>query len=190
MKVPFSRPVDRRGGDRRGRRVPALGLDHHRAAHGAVREGVRRRGHGAAHALAVTSATAGLHLAMLGLDLQPGDEVITTPLTWPATVNTILLAGGTPVLGRHRSRDAQPRRPPGRARPSAAHPRHACRCTSPGSRATWTPSPPPAPGCAPDRGRRARARRDLPRAADRRRSATPPSSASTRSRTSPPARAG
>ena len=44
--------------------------------------------HGAAHALAVTSATAGLHLAMLGLDLQPGDEVITTPLTWPATVNT------------------------------------------------------------------------------------------------------
>jgi len=54
--------------------------------------------HGAAHALAVTSATAGLHLAMLGLDLQPGDEVITTPLTWPATVNAILLAGGTPVF--------------------------------------------------------------------------------------------
>lgn len=54
--------------------------------------------HGAAEALAVTSATAGLHLAMMALDLQPGDEVITTPLTWPATVNAIVLAGGTPVL--------------------------------------------------------------------------------------------
>jgi dTDP-4-amino-4,6-dideoxygalactose transaminase len=35
---------------------------------------------------------------MLALRLAPGDEVITTPLTWPATVNTIVLAGGTPVL--------------------------------------------------------------------------------------------
>src|SRR5262245_39393843 len=52
----------------------------------------------APHAFAVTSATAGLHVAMLGLELQPGDEVITTPLTWPATVNAIVLAGGTPVL--------------------------------------------------------------------------------------------
>ncbi len=52
----------------------------------------------APHALAVTSATAGLHLAMQVLDLHPGDEVITTPLTWPATVNTIVLCGGTPVL--------------------------------------------------------------------------------------------
>ena len=52
----------------------------------------------APHALAVTSATAGLHLAMLALQLQPGDEVITTPLTWPATVNTIALVGATPVL--------------------------------------------------------------------------------------------
>ena len=52
----------------------------------------------APHAFAVTSATAGLHVAMLGLELQPGDEVITTPLTWPATLNTIVLAGGTPVL--------------------------------------------------------------------------------------------
>src|SRR5215475_13443559 len=52
----------------------------------------------APHALAVSSATAGLHLAMMALDLQPGDEVITTPLTWPATLNTIVLAGATPVL--------------------------------------------------------------------------------------------
>jgi len=52
----------------------------------------------APHALAVTSATAGLHLTMLGLGLEPGDEVITTPMTWPATLNTIVLAGATPVL--------------------------------------------------------------------------------------------
>jgi dTDP-4-amino-4,6-dideoxygalactose transaminase len=49
-------------------------------------------------ALAVSSATAGLHLALLALDLEPGDEVITTPLTWPSTVNTIELLGGRPVF--------------------------------------------------------------------------------------------
>jgi dTDP-4-amino-4,6-dideoxygalactose transaminase len=52
----------------------------------------------APHALAVTSATAGLHLTMLALGPRPGDEVITTPLTWPATVNTIVLSGATPML--------------------------------------------------------------------------------------------
>src|SRR4051812_815881 len=53
---------------------------------------------GAPHALAVSSATAGLHLAMLALNLQAGDEVITTPLTFAATLNTIVLGNGTPVL--------------------------------------------------------------------------------------------
>ncbi len=53
---------------------------------------------GAPHVLALSSATAGLHLALLALDLRPGDEVITTPLTFAATLNTIVLAGGRPVL--------------------------------------------------------------------------------------------
>lgn len=53
---------------------------------------------GAPHALALSSATAGLHLALLALDLKPGDEVITTPMTFAATLNTIVLAGGTPTL--------------------------------------------------------------------------------------------
>lgn len=53
---------------------------------------------GARHALAVSSGTGGLHLAMMALDLQPGDEVITTPMTWPTTVNVILLCGAEPVL--------------------------------------------------------------------------------------------
>jgi dTDP-4-amino-4,6-dideoxygalactose transaminase len=48
--------------------------------------------------LAVSSATAGLHLALLALDLRPGDEVITTALTFVATANAIVLAGGTPVF--------------------------------------------------------------------------------------------
>ena len=48
--------------------------------------------------LAVSSATAGLHLALLALDLKSGDEVITTPMTFAATLNTIVLAGGKPVL--------------------------------------------------------------------------------------------
>ena len=53
---------------------------------------------GAPRVLALSSATAGLHLALLALDLEPGDEVITTPMTFAATLNTIVLAGGTPVL--------------------------------------------------------------------------------------------
>ena len=52
----------------------------------------------APHVLALSSATAGLHLALLALELKPGDEVITTPMTFAATLNTIVLAGGKPVL--------------------------------------------------------------------------------------------
>src|SRR3954454_14007984 len=53
---------------------------------------------GAPHALAVNSCTAGLHLALAALRIGPGSEVITTPLTFCATVNVILHAGVTPVL--------------------------------------------------------------------------------------------
>ena len=53
---------------------------------------------GAAHAVAVSSCTAALHLSMLALGLQPGDEVITSALTFAATVNAIIHAGATPIL--------------------------------------------------------------------------------------------
>ena len=53
---------------------------------------------GAPHAVAVNSATAGLHLALAGLNIGPGDEVITTPMTFCATVQAILHVGATPVL--------------------------------------------------------------------------------------------
>ncbi len=53
---------------------------------------------GAAEAMAVNSATAALHLGLAAMDIGPEDEVITTPLTFCATVNTILHVGATPVL--------------------------------------------------------------------------------------------
>jgi dTDP-4-amino-4,6-dideoxygalactose transaminase len=53
---------------------------------------------GADYAMAVNSCTAGLHLAMIAAGLRPGDEVITTPMTFCATVNSIIHAGATPVL--------------------------------------------------------------------------------------------
>src|SRR3954471_8595012 len=54
--------------------------------------------HGGRRALALSSATAGLHVALLALGLKEGDEVITTPLTFVATLNTIALTGARPVL--------------------------------------------------------------------------------------------
>lgn len=53
---------------------------------------------GSKYALGVNSATAGLHLALKALDLKPGDEVITTPLTFVSTVNVIIHAGLKPVF--------------------------------------------------------------------------------------------
>ncbi len=53
---------------------------------------------GGRQARAISSATAGLQLALLAIGLREGDEVITTPLTFVATLNTIVQAGGKPVL--------------------------------------------------------------------------------------------
>jgi dTDP-4-amino-4,6-dideoxygalactose transaminase len=52
----------------------------------------------ARHALAVHSCTAGLHLAMLACDLEPGAEVIVPAMTFVATANAVVHAGGRPVL--------------------------------------------------------------------------------------------
>jgi dTDP-4-amino-4,6-dideoxygalactose transaminase len=53
---------------------------------------------GARHAIAVSSCTAALHLSMIVSGVGPGDEVITTPMTFCATANAILHTGARPVF--------------------------------------------------------------------------------------------
>jgi dTDP-4-amino-4,6-dideoxygalactose transaminase len=50
------------------------------------------------HALAVASGTAALHLSLLALGVGRGDEVVTTPITWPSTANVIVHCGARPVF--------------------------------------------------------------------------------------------
>lgn len=53
---------------------------------------------GTPHAIAVNSCTAALHLALIAMGLQPGDEVIVPAMTFASTANVVVHAGGRPVL--------------------------------------------------------------------------------------------
>lgn len=53
---------------------------------------------GVKHAIAISSGTTALHLALLANDIKAGDEVITTPFTFIASANSILFAGARPVF--------------------------------------------------------------------------------------------
>ncbi|MCH5487891.1 UDP-4-amino-4-deoxy-L-arabinose aminotransferase [Pseudomonas fragariae (ex Marin et al. 2024)] len=53
---------------------------------------------GAQHAVALSSATGAMHVALLALGVGPGDEVITPSQTWVSTANMICLLGATPVF--------------------------------------------------------------------------------------------
>jgi len=53
---------------------------------------------GCKNAVALASATAGMHLIIKALGIGPGDEVITPSMTWVSTVNLIVLSGATPVF--------------------------------------------------------------------------------------------
>jgi len=53
---------------------------------------------GRRYALAVSSGTAAVHAALLAAGVGPGDEVITTPYSWPQTLSPILFTGATPVF--------------------------------------------------------------------------------------------
>ena len=60
----------------------------------------------AEHVVALASGTAAMHIALVALGVGPGDEVITTPITWPATANVIVHTGATPVFADVRAADA------------------------------------------------------------------------------------
>jgi dTDP-4-amino-4,6-dideoxygalactose transaminase len=94
-----------------GFQPPAIGEEEIRAVSETLRSGWLTTGPRAAelerrmadyleaeHVLAVASGTAALHLALVALGVAPGDEVITTPITWPATANVIVHTGATPVF--------------------------------------------------------------------------------------------
>ncbi len=53
---------------------------------------------GTKHAIAVSSATGGMHITLMAAGVGPGDEVITPSLTWVSTANMISLLGATPVM--------------------------------------------------------------------------------------------
>src|SRR5262245_34042913 len=60
---------------------------------------------GARHALAVSSGTAAMHLALVAAGMGPGGEVITSAITWPATPNVVVHAAARPVFCDVRSTD-------------------------------------------------------------------------------------
>ena len=134
------------------------------------------------HAVAVSSGTAALHLAVLALGIGPGDEVIVPAYTFPATANVVALAGATPVLV-----DVDPETiniDPGEGRGHAADEGdHAGAPVRPPRAARGAARP------AADRGRGRRARRPAAGAAPAAGSAPRAASASTRARSSRPARA-
>src|SRR5919106_3784378 len=60
---------------------------------------------GTRHAVALSSGTAAMHLSLVAAGVGPGDEVITTPITWPATANVIVHVGARPVFADVRDSD-------------------------------------------------------------------------------------
>ena len=107
---------------------------------------------GAEHVLAVASGTAALHLSLLGLGVGPGDEVITSPITWPATANVIVHTGATPVFADVRDSISTSTRARRRARHREDEGDHACPPRGPDVR----PRPAVRARAADHRGRRAR----------------------------------
>jgi dTDP-4-amino-4,6-dideoxygalactose transaminase len=101
-----------------GFQPPAVGEEEIEAVAEAIRSGWLTTGPRAAeleerlstyleaeHVLAVSSGTAALHLSLVALGVGPGDEVITSPITWPATANVVVHCGATPVFVDVRASD-------------------------------------------------------------------------------------
>ena len=97
---------------------------------------------GVPHAVATTSCTTALHLAVAILGLEPGDEVIVPAFTWVSTANVVEYMGATPRLLRRRPRDVQHRRDADRGARSARGRSASSRSTCSGCAPTWTRSTP------------------------------------------------
>jgi dTDP-4-amino-4,6-dideoxygalactose transaminase len=91
--------------------LPSTGEDEWQALRGPIESGWLTQGpkvaefekafaarHQVRHALATTSCTTGLHLALAALGIGPGDEVIVPAFTWVASANVVLYCGATPVF--------------------------------------------------------------------------------------------
>lgn len=91
--------------------LPSMGEDEWQAVRGPIESGWITQGprvakfekifaemHKVRHALAVTSCTTGLHLALCAHGIQPGDEVIVPAFTWVSTANVVVHCGATPVF--------------------------------------------------------------------------------------------
>src|SRR5215210_9351256 len=100
--MPLSSDTTRRRTTMLGFQPPAVGEEEVAAVAETIRSGWLTTGPRAAelerrmaelleaeHVVALSSGTAALHLALVALGVGPGDEVITTPITWPATANVI-----------------------------------------------------------------------------------------------------
>ena len=112
---------------------------------------------GAAHASAVSSGTAGLHLALRAVGVSDGDEVVTSPFSFVASANAIVYERAAPGVRRHRSGHAQPRPRRGRGRGHRAHGRAAA-----GARLRLPGRPPRVRGACGCRSSRTPARRSAP----------------------------
>ena len=141
----------------------------------------------AEHVLAVSSGTAAMHLALLALDVGPGDEVVTSPITWPATANVIEHCGATPVFCDVREGDLNLDASLRRERRHGADEGDPARSISPASPATSTRST--RSGCRWSRTPRTRSRAAIGDASSAA-SPTRAASRSTRRRISRPARVG